>query len=324
MDKKGEKMENDIEKLKKDIDKIRLKIDAQQKIIDSQYELLNLLFEDNNIKAHGTLRKIQLHTLELLKFILKICEKYNLQYWLDYGTLIGAIRHGGFVPWDDEIDIAMPRKDYEIFLKVIRKELKRFPELKKKIILRLGVGIFRNIKINGSRPSPSCQFINKVPLANVDVHPIDYYNIETSIKKNVNVKYRREFLKTCKSLIQKVNDGTYTSFEEGTVIEGEKVGIVHKKTDYLGSSIDGTGRKPVHINEIYPLKTISFENIEVYCPNNSLLYLSAFYSDNTMKIPKVIRHHNRITAIQKQLNNENINEVLDESIIFWKYINSKF
>lgn len=52
-------------------------------------------------------------SIDILTVFDKVCKKYNLQYWLAFGTLLGAIRHNGFIPWDDDIDICMPRKDYE-------------------------------------------------------------------------------------------------------------------------------------------------------------------------------------------------------------------
>ena len=59
------------------------------------------------------LKEIQRESLKILKELHSICEKNNLTYFLAYGTLIGAIRHNGFIPWDDDIDIFMPRQDYE-------------------------------------------------------------------------------------------------------------------------------------------------------------------------------------------------------------------
>lgn len=61
-----------------------------------------------------TIREIQLETLEIMKKIDSICRELNLKYFLFYGTLIGAIRHKGFIPWDDDLDILMPRKDYDL------------------------------------------------------------------------------------------------------------------------------------------------------------------------------------------------------------------
>ena len=60
--------------------------------------------------------------LDMFRQIIKVCEKYKLRYILDYGTLIGAVRHGGFIPWDDDIDISMPRPDYNVFKQVFDKE----------------------------------------------------------------------------------------------------------------------------------------------------------------------------------------------------------
>jgi len=58
----------------------------------------------------------QSNLLELLKTFADICERYGLQYYLAGGTLLGAIRHQGFIPWDDDIDVMMPLADYEKFL----------------------------------------------------------------------------------------------------------------------------------------------------------------------------------------------------------------
>ena len=64
------------------------------------------------------LKKIQNCELEILNEIDRVCKKNRLRYSLFYGTLIGAVRHQGFIPWDDDIDIAMPRRDFERFRKI--------------------------------------------------------------------------------------------------------------------------------------------------------------------------------------------------------------
>ena len=69
------------------------------------------------------LRRHQLRMLEILKEIDRICQKHRIDYWLSSGTLLGAVRHGGFIPWDDDLDIEMERKDYLRLLQLLPEEL---------------------------------------------------------------------------------------------------------------------------------------------------------------------------------------------------------
>ena len=67
-----------------------------------------------------TLKEIQSVSLEILKDVHCFCEKNGIKYTLAYGTLIGAIRHRGFIPWDNDIDICMPRPDYKRFIQTYK------------------------------------------------------------------------------------------------------------------------------------------------------------------------------------------------------------
>ena len=72
------------------------------------------------------LRDVQLACLNILKKLAEVCEKYEIQYFLAYGTLLGAIRHRGYIPWDDDIDVWMPRPDMERFLEIANDELRPY------------------------------------------------------------------------------------------------------------------------------------------------------------------------------------------------------
>ncbi len=66
------------------------------------------------ILANGvSIRQLQMKLFEIFKYFKQLCEDNNLTYWCGGGTMLGAVRHGGFIPWDDDLDVFMPRKDYE-------------------------------------------------------------------------------------------------------------------------------------------------------------------------------------------------------------------
>lgn len=69
------------------------------------------------------LRRLQQAELSILKEIDALCERHNIPYFLDSGSALGAVRHGGFIPWDDDMDIGMLRSDYERFLDIAAREL---------------------------------------------------------------------------------------------------------------------------------------------------------------------------------------------------------
>lgn len=66
----------------------------------------------------GNIDKLHIVDLNILKEVIAVCEEYHLLYYALGGTMLGAIRHKGFIPWDDDIDIGMPRENYEAFLKI--------------------------------------------------------------------------------------------------------------------------------------------------------------------------------------------------------------
>ena len=87
-------------------------------------EKSSILFPDKRLSGGGNnLQKAQSVMLRILKVFDAICKKHNLDYWLDAGTLLGAARHGGFIPWDDDVDVIMPIDSYVKFCKIAESEL---------------------------------------------------------------------------------------------------------------------------------------------------------------------------------------------------------
>lgn len=76
------------------------------------------------IDEQAKLNQLQLHLLEMMKAFHTICENNNFTYYILYGTLLGAVRHKGFIPWDDDIDVGMPREDYD---KLMNLPIENFP-----------------------------------------------------------------------------------------------------------------------------------------------------------------------------------------------------
>ena len=77
------------------------------------------------------LRDIQLEAFKILLSFVDVCKKNNLTYYISGGTYLGAVRHKGFIPWDDDIDVAMPRKDFIKQLKTMKDAQEIFAKFRK-------------------------------------------------------------------------------------------------------------------------------------------------------------------------------------------------
>lgn len=85
--------------------------------------MIPLLYRDRRAEGNTRLRQCQLVQLHLLYVFDRVCKENGLDYLLEGGTLLGAMRHNGFIPWDDDLDVGMPMRDYKKFLKIADKVL---------------------------------------------------------------------------------------------------------------------------------------------------------------------------------------------------------
>ena len=199
----------------------------------------------------------------------KLCQKYELNYWLDSGTLLGAVRHKGFIPWDDDADVCMLRDDMNRVIPLMKKEIESYG-------LTLEPTPFHPMR---------AVVLSYQPIQTgiwLDIFPLDSYCTNESkreVEKRIEV-YRKYFYthRACdeKQLIEK-------KYEVFPSTKG-------KRNDYLISTLEtGLGWENICIhnkNSIFPLRQIEFEGINFYAPQNYKEYLTDLYGSNYMQFPR--------------------------------------
>ena len=264
---------------------------------------INFLFTSTNIEASGSLRDVQILSVELLRFIDYVCKKYGLTYFLTYGTLLGAIRHGGFIPWDDDLDIMMMRKDYNKLIEVLPNEINKINFLKN----NCGLTKLKNFNENffddmNNIYSPKyedyffkdndykqrfLQFACLKPYVKIDIFPFDY------IYENSIQKYNKYYL-TQKYRFMGLYKKNNFSFEDELNNISKKLGITLEEAQYIGEGIDCTHFDDFGVFEkevFYPVKNINFENFSFECPNKPHELLKRWYGDTYMELPPSIDIH---------------------------------
>lgn len=96
--------------------------EIEKKLIDLDEFVRASISADKLPHAQGILRDIQKSEIRMLLEVDRICKENNIKYWLDFGALLGAVRHKDFIPWDDDVDIGMMRDDYERFIDVFNEK----------------------------------------------------------------------------------------------------------------------------------------------------------------------------------------------------------
>ena len=252
--------------------------------------------------------------LDILKEIDRICLKYNLKYWLSGGTLLGAIRHNGFIPWDDDIDIDMLREDFEKFKKIAKIELREefyldSHELEEMIeYMPLKIRHKNSIYIEKWDNDK-----NETKGIFVDIFPYDKFSKNKIIqKKEMFPKYLYEL----KTMRMWSNNRSLKNRLKSLVIKFLKIlpknyiinlnkkyfqNSLLKKDFVIGYGYGLTWRKTFEIEDIFPLKRKMFEKNQFFIPNNYKKYLKTFYGDY-MKIPdedKRLTHALEIKILDK-------------------------
>ena len=242
------------------------------------------------LEAHR--RAVQLKQLSILKEIDAICRRNHIDYWLDGGTILGALRHGGFIPWDDDIDIAMPLSDLPRFVEAAQRELPkglflqspdtdydvRMPIYKvrdRNSFLVEGADDFTRdyckglyVDIFPMMPYPSCspQFIKRVAKgycrANAILNSQHYYSWRS---------FAEFFYFGLKRALCKLQWNVACRFRS--------------KGEYTSNTLNNNGYGIMHrTDSIFPTGRIRFEDAEFNAPADPDAYLTDLYHDY-MQLP---------------------------------------
>jgi len=247
------------------------------------------------------LRKAQLIMLEMLIEFDAICKKHQLQYWLDSGTLLGAVRHQGFIPWDDDIDLSMPIEDYKKFIKIAESELSDnifFQTSQTDKHFNFDYIKLRSNKASIVEHHETDKTIQYHQGVFVDIFPmLTIENTEESQKLYNNTLKK---IRQVSSVSLHTPDGKNNPVIRATLVDSLKQ--KHQGWENKNLKVIYGGEMPdvaawFDIEKIFPLTTIEFEGLSFPVPNDPDHYLGAIYSFDYKQLPpedKRITHAHRI------------------------------
>lgn len=243
------------------------------------------------------LKKLQHIELEMFKTFHNLCMEHSLTYYAVGGTLLGAVRHGGFIPWDDDMDLAMPREDYEKFVQISKSILPEHLNLSPNIVnLNILQLIDNRVKIK----------IGKVE-SNVfiDIFPLDGYP-EGKILSFIHDKKILFFRMLCKLSVIDILEEKDRGMIENLIVNFTKAtrfnrflkedkllarlhSIISKypfsSSHKVGNLLGRYRKKEVVKKKIFGVpRLIRFEDSYILSPENKESYLENIYGD-FMKLP---------------------------------------
>ncbi len=248
--------------------------------LNTLYKLINHTIDITNIPpAKGKLRELQLNSANILFLFDNICKQNNIQYWLNYGTLLGAVRHKGFIPWDDDIDVSILREDYNKLLPILKKEFENNSDFQISENLPNSNVFFIKLERNISRGG-GC----------VDIFIIDKFYTEEFTEKS-----EKSLIKTLfnarKYFEKKHKMKNYTEEEINKINKDilnieQRYGLRNNGTEKdkvilyssIGSSHDWE-HSYFNYNDIFPLRRLEFEGNSYPVPNNYTKYLEKLFGD---------------------------------------------
>ncbi len=259
-----------------------------------------------NIEEKGfkeiSLYEAQKIMLNILRDVDKICRENSLKYWIDCGTLIGAVEYKGFIPWDDDIDITMPRDDYEKFLKICQKELPSNLFLQTKKSDSKYERYFAKIRaketlfIEYSEVGKPIEYNQGIF---IDIFVVNYISDKT--------RYIYPFLRFAGVLFTK--NRFYLKYFNIDIYE-YYIRLINKlhdnKNSFIvrGVEIEAITLKKFDKRDIFPVREVKFENYIFLAPFNYDKYLREEYGDYTNPLPhkekKEPKHSHKIYIKEKR------------------------